>query len=93
MVFFFVINMAVGILEIIAMLLIPLGLKFTETGVAWTTETMLGSMMLNTEALVSDQPFLSGISIGIGSCFADLAAGIGLLLAARWLLTHKTSVK
>ena len=92
-VFFFVINMAVGILEIIAMLLIPLGLKFTETGVVWATETMLGSMMLNMEALGSSQPLLSGISIGVGSCFADLAAGIGLLLAARWLLTHKTSVK
>jgi hypothetical protein len=36
---------------------------------------------------------LSEIPLGIGSGFADLAAGIVLLLLARWLMAHKTSVK
>ncbi|HHV50803.1 MAG TPA: hypothetical protein GXX54_03765 [Clostridiales bacterium] len=92
-VFFFVTNFAVSLLELAAMLLIPLGIKFTETGVVWTTKTMLGDLIFNMEAFTGNQPLLSGISIGVGSCFADLAAGIGLLLAAVWLLNHKTSVK
>jgi hypothetical protein len=92
-VFFFIVNFAVGLLELVAMLIIPLGIRFTETGVIWTTETMLGSLMVNIESLTGTQPLLSDISIGVGSGFADLAAGIVLLLLARWLMTHKTSVK
>jgi hypothetical protein len=92
-VFFFAANMAVGFLEILAMLFIPLGLRITESGVVWTTETMMGSLFKNGNIFAASEPPLSEISIGIGSGFADLAAGIAFLLIARWLLTHKTSVK
>ena len=92
-VFFFVSNFVVGLLELVAMLFIPLGVNFTENGIKFTTETMAGSLALNMDVFRSADPIVSNISVGIGSGFADLLAGVVLLILARWLLTHKTSVK
>ncbi|NLN81010.1 MAG: hypothetical protein GX136_00445 [Clostridiales bacterium] len=91
-VFFFAANFVVGLLEIVAMLFIPLGVRISDTGASFTTEIMAGSLS-NIDLLASSQPPLSEIPLGIGSGFADLAAGIVLLLLARWLMAHKTSVK
>ncbi len=92
-VFFFVANFVVGLLEIAAMLFIPIGIRITESGVSLTFETMIGSLFESGNFFNSTQAPLSEISIGIASGFADLAAGIGLLLLACWLLMRKTSVK
>ena len=88
-VFYLAANFAVGLLELVGMLVIPLGLHIGETGVYLTAETMLGSLLEWTSFGVPAR----GFTIGIGSGVVDLAVGIGLLLAARWLLQHKTSVK
>jgi len=92
-VFFFVANFVVGLLEIAAMLFIPIGIRITESGVSLTFETMIGSLFESGNFFNSTQAPLSEISIGIASGFADLAAGIGLILLACWLLMRKTSVK
>ena len=65
----------------------PLGVRISDTGASFTTEIMAGSLS-NIDLLASSQP-LSEIPLGIGSGFADLAAGIVLLLLARWLMAHK----
>ena len=91
-VFYLVANFAVGLLELAGMLLIPAGLRIGETGVSFTTDLMLGSLVELSAANTSGA-LISGMTIGLGSGLVDLLAGIGLLLAARWLLTHKTSVK
>jgi hypothetical protein len=91
-VFFVGANLAVGMLELVAMLFIPLGITIMDSGVMWTTETMLGTMSLNFNT-VETGPIVGSVSIGVGNCFVDVIAGIALLVFAHWLLVHKTSVK
>lgn len=90
-IFYFVAYFVVGLIEIVAMLVIPLGFRISESGAVWTTENMLGTLVESFN-LGGSQP-LGSINIGIGSGLADLLAGVVLLILTRWLLTHKTSVK
>lgn len=91
-VFFFVANMMMSVLELVAILVIPLGLVIGETGAHWTAETMMGAIPgLLTGG--SAENAMVGIPLGVGSFLVDILAGAALLVAAWWLLTHKTSVK
>ena len=93
--FYFIVNFAEGLLEIPAMFFIPLGISISNSGVAWSTESMAHSLgfSLSNFAAVNNQSLISDVSVGVGSIFVDLLAGITLLLLSRWLLTYKSSVK
>lgn len=90
--FFFAVNFVVGSLELLAMMFIPFGINITESGVEWTTEIMAKSLMFNMD-FTGTSSIVGNMSFGATSGLADLLAGIALLLAARWLMEHKTSVK
>jgi hypothetical protein len=94
-VFYFVVNMVAGVLELVAMMVLPLGIKLTGDGhVQWVFETTLGSLIENPSLTgQQDLSVFSEISLGVGSIAVDLILGIALLLVARWLMTRKTSVK
>lgn len=92
-IFYFVANFAVSLLELVAMLFVPLGIIIKDKGVEWTTQTMAGSLALNWNVMNSQQPLVSNISVGIGNILADVIGGVALLLLARWLMTHKATVK
>ncbi len=87
--FFFITNFAVSLLELAGMLLIPLGIQFGASGAEWVSQSMLDML----GAGYTGNSLSELATIGIGSVFVDVAVGIALLLVARWLLTHKTSVK
>lgn len=91
-VFYFVSNILVGLIEMPVMLFVPLGIKMSATGAAWTTESMFQTIGFNLSSMNAQS---SGIdqSIGIGNVIVEAAAGIIFLLLARWLMEHKTSVK
>lgn len=94
-VFYFAANMVGSVLELVAMLVLPLGIKLTGDGhVQWVFETTLGSLIAN-PSLTGEQDLsvFSEISLGVGSIVVDLALGIALLFVSRWLMTRKTSVK
>ena len=93
-VFYFVGNMAVSMLELAGMLFIPLGLQLTESGgVNFVFDTTFRSLMELNGSQVSDTAMLTGMNFGLGSMLVDAAATVGLLLLTRWLMTHKSSVK
>lgn len=95
-VFFLASSTAISLLEVGAMMLLPVGIRLTEGGgVRLVLETTLGSLMQNPELMGTNQDpavFLQ-VSLGIGSVLVDLAVGIVLLFVTRWLLTRKVSVK
>ncbi len=94
-VFYFAVNMVGSILELVAMLVLPLGIKLTGDGhVQWVFESTLGSIIANPSlAGEQDLSVFSEISLGVGSILIDLILGIALLFISRWLMTRKTSVK
>lgn len=94
-VFYFAVNMVGSILELVAMLVLPLGIKLTGDGhVQWVFESTLGSIIANPSlAGEQDLSVFSEISLGVGSILIDLILGIALLFTSRWLMTRKTSVK
>ena len=87
-IFYFASTMVVSILEMLGMLLIPLGLQFHEDGVSFVFSSSLQSLLDG--AMTGNS---STFVLGVGSVFIDVAVSIGLFLAARWLLIHKASVK
>lgn len=91
-VFYFVSYMLVGVAEIPAMLFLPLGVRLSPTGAAWTTESMFHSLGNNLGSLNGASSSVTQ-SIGIGNIFIEALAGAAFLLVARWLMEHKTSVK
>ena len=91
-VFYFVANFAVSMVEVLSMLVIPLGVNITDSGVTWTTQTMLGSFTTNF-TVMDAQPLVANVSVGVGSSIADLVVGIVLLILTNWLLSKKASVK
>lgn len=94
-VFYFVVNTVGGVLELVAMMVLPLGIKLTGDGhVQWVFETTLGYLIANPSlAGEQDLSVFNEISLGVGSIAVDLALGIALLFITRWLMTRKTSVK
>lgn len=94
-VFYFVVNTVAGVLELVAMMVLPLGIKLTGDGhVQWVFETTLGYLIANPSlAGEQDLSVFNEISLGVGSIAVDLALGIALLFITRWLMTRKTSVK
>lgn len=94
-VFYFVVNTVGGVLELVAMMVLPLGIKLTGDGhVQWVFETTLGHLIANPSlAGEQDLSVFNEISLGVGSIAVDLALGIALLFITRWLMTRKTSVK
>lgn len=87
-IFYFASTMIVSILEMLGMLLIPLGLQFSESGVTFVFSSSLQSFLDG--AMTNNS---SHFVLGVGSVFIDIAVGVGLFLAARWMLIHKASVK
>ncbi len=90
--FYIAFNMVIGVLELVGILLIPIGLRFSEAGASLVFETTLGSM-LQLGGQVNDPSAVGQVAFGMGSAFVDLAVAVGLLLLTRWLLTKKASVK
>ena len=91
-VFFFAGNMIVSLLEMAGLFFIPLGLRFSGQGAALTFETTLSSI-LQIGGSTNDPAALATVSFGLGSIIVDAAVAVGLLILARWLMTHKSSVK
>ncbi len=91
-VFFFAANTIVGLLEMAGLFFIPLGLRFSGQGAALTFETTLSSI-LQIGGSTNDPAALATVSFGLGSIIVDAAVAVGLLILARWLMTHKSSVK
>lgn len=90
--FYFVTYTVVSILELPAMFFIPLGVKMSLNGAVWTTDSMFKE--IGFKFISSGNESLSyNIPVGIGNLFVEAAVGIVLLLVARWLMEHKTSVK
>ena len=87
--FFFITNFIVSLLELAGMLLIPLGIHIGESGAEWVFRGLLDMF----GASHSGNSLTGLATIGLGGVFVDAAAGVALLLIARWLLAHKTSVK
>lgn len=87
-IFYFASTMIVSILEMLGMLLIPLGLQFTGNGVSFVFSSSLQSFIDGTMTNNS-----SNFVMGVGSVFIDIAVGVGLFVATRWMLIHKASVK
>ncbi len=95
-VFFLASSTAVSLLEVGAMMLLPVGIRLTEGGgVRLVFETTLGSLMQNPGLMGTNQDpaVFMQVSLGIGSVLVDAAVGIVLLFVTRWLLTRKVSVK
>lgn len=88
--FYFGVSFVVGIIESLALLLIPLSLVFSDSGVAFSFSTMVGSLA---DMFTGSSMFISSVTFGLGTVIVDIAAGIGLLFVTRWLMTRKTSVK
>ncbi|MCI8554237.1 MAG: hypothetical protein HFJ80_04750 [Clostridiales bacterium] len=84
--FYFAASTVVGFLELVGILLIPIGMQLTEQGMELRFEMMLSSIHLVEQGL-------TGVTMGLGSILVDLVAGVGLLLAARLLMEHKLTVK
>ena len=87
--FFFAANFVVSLLEMGALMLIPVGLRFGPDGAQVVWDSMLRSMI----AAGSSNLPLDSVSMGLGSIVVDLLCAVGLLVASRWLMTRKTSVK
>lgn len=86
----------IGLIEIVFMLLLPIGVRLTESGgVHLVFDSMLLDLLKHPELMGSNQDpsVFTQMSLGIGSVIADLAIGIVLLFITRWLLTRKISVK
>ena len=95
-VFYLAGSTVIGLLEIVFMLLLPIGVRVGESG---GLHLVFGSMLLDLlkhpELIGSNQDpaVLTQMSLGVGSVIVDLAAGMVLLFVTRWLLTRKISVK
>lgn len=95
-VFYLASSTVIGLIELVAMLLLPIGIRLTEGGgMRLVFETTLGSLLQNPSLMGSNQDpsVFMQMSLGIGSVLADAAVGIVLLFVTRWLLTRKVSVK
>ena len=90
--FYIALNMIIGVLELAGLLLIPMGLRFSDAGASLVFETTLGSM-LQMGGQMNGSVAAREVAFGMGSAFVDLAAAVGLLLLTRWLLEKKASVK
>ncbi len=88
--FYLVISFVVGIIESIVLLVLPLSLKFSDAGTTLVFKSMAGSF---SDMLSSAGMFVNSFTIGLGTLIVDVAAGVGLLIAAKWLMTKKTMVK
>lgn len=90
--FYFVVNTVVGVLEMVGLLLLPVGVHVGENGLSFVAQGMLPTLLdLGMGQHGVDELF--GMTIGLGSVLMDVAALVALLLLTRWLLTRKTSVK
>lgn len=87
--FYFAGQMVVGILELAGILLIPMGMKFQEDGMAFVWEGMLPTML----DAMGNPELTNGATIGFGSLLMDLAAAVVFLMLCRWLMMKKASVK
>ena len=95
-VFYLASSTVIGLIELVAMLLLPIGIRLTEGGgIRLVFETTLGSLLQNPSLMGSNQDpsVFMQVSLGIGSVLADAVVGIILLVVTRWLLTRKVSVK
>lgn len=90
--FYFVTQMAVGILELAGIFLIPLGVAFGASGISFRAEGMLHTI-LQLGPGEHELEELGGMTIGLGSVLVDVLCLVVLLAATRWLLARKTSVK
>lgn len=90
--FYFGVQMAAGVLEVVALLLLPIGVRFGPQGVSFVFEGMLHTL-LEVGGQTNDLAAFSNMTIGLGSLVLDVALIVGLLFATRWLMTYKTSVK
>ena len=93
-IFYFVGNMAAGLLELAGMLFIPLSLRFTqEGGVNFVFDTTFRSILELGTGTLEDTAMLASVNFGLGSALVDAGLTVGLLFLTRWLMTYKTSVK
>ncbi len=95
-VFYLAGSTVVGLLELVAMLLLPVGIRLSEEGgLTLVFESMLRNLIRHPEMWGTNQDLavLEHVTLGLGSAVADLAVGICLLFLIRWLLTRKISVK
>ncbi len=95
-VFYLAGSTVIGLLEIVFMLLLPIGVRVGESGgLHLGFDSMLLDLLKHPELIGSNQDpaVLTQMSLGVGSVIVDLAAGMVLLFVTRWLLTRKISVK
>lgn len=95
-VFYLAGSTVIGLLEIVFMLLLPIGVRVGESGgLHLVFDSMLLDLLKHPELIGSNQDpaVLTQMSLGVGSVIVDLAAGMVLLFVTRWLLTRKISVK
>lgn len=90
--FYFGLQMVVGMLEVVALLVLPIGIRFGTEGVSFVFEGMLGSL-LEMGGQTNDPALLGQMTIGLGSLVLDAAVAVVLLIVTRWLMTRKISIK
>lgn len=91
--FYFCATTVAGVLELGAMLIVPMGLRIGADGVSFVFENMWGPLMDSMNASAAEGPALMNFTIGIGNLVMDLLLAAAFLVAARWLMTKKTSLK
>lgn len=93
-VFYFVCSTVIGLVELVAIAVLPIGIVFSPDGAAFSTTPMLVSLFSGgLPGQVESANELYGVTLGMGNLLADVLMGIGLLIAARWVMEHKASVK
>lgn len=93
-VFYFVCSTMVGLVELAAVLVLPFGIVFSPDGVSFSMTPMVVSLFSGgLPGQVESVNELYGVTLGMGNLLADVLMGIGLLIAARWVMEHKASVK
>ena len=91
--FYFCTTMVAGLLEVVAMLIVPLGLRIGADGASFVFENMWGTLIESLRISGGGSSDLMNVTIGMGNLAMDLLLAAAFLVAARWLMTKKTSVK
>ena len=91
--FYFCTTMVAGLLEVVAMLIVPLGLRIGADGASFVFENIWGTLIESLRISGGGSSDLMNVTIGMGNLAMDLLLAAAFLVAARWLMTKKTSVK
>ena len=89
-IFYFACDTVVNLLEVVAALLIPVGIRFSQSGSYFVPEATLSSIISNPN--INTAP-LSDITIGIASVGLDVVLAVVLILLSIQLLKKKISLK